>query len=216
MSKATGRREGGVVWGHMRTLGAALAVLMLAGIRANAQDAPPDGRFPRTAYGVSAGPVLPLGDFGRATDLGYRAGLWAETPAGGGAFGRLEASYDRFTSDRAQPAGGRAGVSVYSLTANIVATGRRNRFVAPRFTGYLVGGLGGYATRTSAGGRFGGVATGKVETRARVGVNGGAGIRFPLGALQGVLEARAHLLLSGSGFGSRDLGYIPLVLGVRL
>jgi hypothetical protein len=198
-----------------RLLLAALAAAALSGaaLPAAARAQGPPAR--RSNLGASVGPVVPLGELGRAADLGMRGSAWIESPAGGGAAGRLEGAFDHFTSDRAPPAGGRAAVSIFSLTANVVTTGRRDRIVPGRVRGYVVGGLGVYTTRTSAGGVFGGVATGKTESHARIGVNGGGGVHLPIGGLQLLVEARFHLLLAGSGFGSRNTGYLPLMLGLR-
>ena len=215
-SKATGGPGTGVVWGHMRRTPRLagpcprLLVILAAALPAvvHAQGGG------RNAVGASVGPVVPLGTLGQVADPGIRGGLWLESGSVSGAAGRLEASLDHFTADRAPPAGGRAGVSIYSLTANVVTTGGRNRAVPGRVRAYVIGGLGIYATRTSVGGVFGGVA-GPMQSRGRVGVNGGGGVRLPIGALQLVAEARFHLLLSGAGYGSRNTGYLPLVLGLR-
>ena len=197
----------------LRLAGSCPLLLMATLVPAMLQDqAAPLGR---SNLGASLGPVVPLGELGRAADLGLRGSAWIESPAGGGAAGRLEGGIDHFTSDRAPPAGGRAAVSIFSLTANVVTTGRRDRIVPGRVRGYAIGGLGVYTTRTSAGGVFGGVATGKTESHARIGVNGGGGLQLPVGGLQLLVEARFHLLLSGSGFGSRNTGYLPLTLGLR-
>jgi hypothetical protein len=201
-------------WPFRVRLGASLLVLAALPV---ARSAAAHAQAPsRSVFGIVAGPVLPLGEFGRIAATGLRGSLWYESASSnGGPVGRIEASLDHFTADRPTPASGQASVNIISGTVNVVARGRRGPVRAGHLQAYFIGGLGFYNTRTSVGGLFGGVATTKSESRGRVGVNGGGGLDLPLGGLSLFAEARLHALLAGSGYGSRNTAYVPVVLGLR-
>ncbi|MEP6992567.1 MAG: hypothetical protein ABJA80_16655 [bacterium] len=150
------------------------------------------------SFVVSGGLNAPVGRLGDVTDLGYHvaAGLNLGAPiVPVGA--RLELGY----SGLGYKAGG-GDVRIISGTANAIFNlGPTND--AP----YLIAGVGAY-NRSSGSSNFG---YGSGATVA--GINGGAGLRFPLSGLSTFFEARYHIML-GNANEDTNYQFIPITFGI--
>lgn len=147
----------------------------------------------QTSLMVSGGLNAPVGSLGDATDLGYivSAGLNFGAPVSPVGV-RLEGSY----SDVGYKRGGGDVRLVFGTANAIFNLGTTSD--AP----YLIAGLGAY--NTSSSGYSGSTA---------VGINGGAGLRFPLNGLSTFFEARYHLMLGSAAQGT-NYQFIPITFGL--
>lgn len=152
----------------------------------------------QTSLMVSGGLNAPVGRLGDIADMGYiiNAGLNL-----GGPFipvgARLEGSYSELGYQ-----GGGGNVRLISGTANAVFN-----LGATHDAPYLIAGVGAY-NRSSGSSTFG---YGNGSTT--VGINGGAGLRFPLNGLSTFFEARYHVMLGNAADGT-NYQFIPITFGI--
>ncbi len=152
----------------------------------------------QTTFLVAGGATAPVGHLGDITDIGYTASVGVNlggttVPVGA----RLEAAYN----DLAYKGGG-GDVRIISGTANALFNLGMTRD-AP----YLIAGVGAY--NRNAGSSALGYGAGKTV----VGVNGGAGLRFPLSGLSTFVEVRYHLMLGNAADGTK-YQFIPITFGI--
>lgn len=147
---------------------------------------------------VAGGPSAPFGDLGDVTDIGYNV-------AAGLSFGgtavpigvRLEAGYNGLGYQ-----GGGGSVRIITGTANAIF----NLGKTPDAP-YLIAGMGAY-NRSSGSDVFG---YGSGTTA--LGINGGGGLRFPLGGINTFFEARYHLMLGNREDGT-NYQFVPVTFGI--
>lgn len=156
--------------------------------------------FAQTSISVAGGLSLPVGTLGDATDIGYTAsaGLNLGTPvAPVGA--RLEGALASMSTKR-----GSGDVRIISGTANAIFN------ISPsREAPYLIAGLGAYNRRAST--TLGSLTA--TDSRTVLGINGGAGLRFPLTGLSTYFEARYHVMLGKADEGT-NYQFVPIVFGI--
>lgn len=158
----------------------------------------PAASHAQVSFLISGGLNAPVGQLGDITDLGYNvtAGLNLGAPAVPVGV-RLEASYNGLGYK-----GGGGDVRILTGTANAIFNlGAAND--AP----YVIAGLGAY-NRSSGSSTFGYGSGATV-----VGINGGAGLRFPLSGLSTFFEARYHVMLGNSAEGT-NYQFIPITFGI--
>lgn len=167
---------------------AAATMLMVAPALARAQ----------TSFNVSGGFNAPVGRLGDIADIGYTvaAGLnFGGTSAPIGA--RLEAGYNGLGYKS-----GSGDVRIITGTANAIFN-----VGATKDAPYLIAGIGAY-NRSSGSSTFG---YGSGATA--IGINGGAGLRFPLSGLSTFFEARYHVMLGNAAAGT-NYQFIPITFGI--
>jgi len=196
-----------------RRLLAAAAALVAASAPAAAQDVAGVRAF---QLGVRGGASVPMGDLaddglegGNATTGFNVAGLIAFAPPALPMGLRVEVAYDRFGVDLdafgAEAEGVDANWNVLSGTAN-AGFGLGGVGVRP----YLIGGVGVYRYELKVSGDDGeGGTVSFAFDDTDVGVNGGLGLRFGLGALSTFVEARFHHV-----FAEEALQYVPISVGI--
>ena len=170
-----------------------LAVALAAGILGEAPAV-----HAQASLMVSGGLNAPVGRLGDLTDMGYvvTGGLNLGAPISPvGA--RIEGSYSGLGFK-----GGGGDVRLIFGTANALF----NLGTTPDAP-YLIAGVGAY-NRSSGSNTFG-YGTG----RTVAGVNGGAGLRFPLSGLTTFFEARYHLMLGNAADGT-NYQFIPITFGI--
>lgn len=147
---------------------------------------------------VSGGLNAPVGHLGDVTDMGYviTGGLNLGAPVAPVGV-RLEGSY----SGLGYKGGGGDVRLIYGTANAIFNLGTTND--AP----YLIAGVGAY-NRSSGSDNFG---YGNGSTA--VGINGGAGLRFPLSGLSTFFEARYHIMLGNAADGT-NYQFIPITFGI--
>lgn len=176
---------------------------VIIGVQAAATPSSLEAQRP-VRYGVLAGMSAPTGDLTDFTDAGYNIGIFAESrfPILPLAI-RLEAALNEFRYDRSQVVG--AGGSARSI--GVTANGIVDLPAATLLKFYVIGGIGGYATknvRETASGAF------ESYSEFKPGFNIGGGIRLPVGPIAGMLEVRYHSVAGGEGF-----SFVPISLGIR-
>jgi hypothetical protein len=168
-----------------------LAVLT-AGVLAAA---PAAMRAQSTSLVVAGGLALPTGNMGTSTQSGYNAAVGLNigaplVPVGA----RLEAGLNGFNFKN-----GVAGdFRVVSATANAIFN-----LGAP----YIIGGMGYYSARQTTTV----LGTSSEVTHNGVGLNAGAGLRFPLAMISPFIEVRYHMML---GDANKDVKFVPITFGV--
>ena len=155
----------------------------------------------RTSLSLAGGLSAPVSDLGDQVDAGFNL-------AGGLSFGgplvpagiRLELAYNGFN-----------GKSNLLGTADTrIISGTVNATLALGPTGaspYLIGGVGAYDRRYSAGGTTS-------DGRTTGGFNVGGGFRFPLGTMSTFVEARYHQMLGNAADGT-DYRFVPVTFGIN-
>jgi hypothetical protein len=148
-----------------------------------------------TSLVVSGGLAMPTGNMGTSTQSGYNAAVGLSigaplVPVGA----RLEAGLNGFNFKN-NVAG---DFRVMSGTANAIFS-----LGAP----YIIGGVGYYSARVKTTNL--GVTT--ETTNSGMGLNAGAGLKFPLGMLSPFVEARYHMML---GDQNKDVKFVPITFGV--
>ena len=173
-----------------RFLGSMLAVLVLGSAPA---------LHAQASLLVSGGLNAPVGRLGDITDIGYivSGGLnlgGTSVPVGT----RLEGSY----SDLGYQ-GGNGNIRLISGTANAIFN-----LGTTRDAPYLIAGVGAYNRQS------GNSALGYGNGSTVVGINGGAGLRFPLSGLSTFFEARYHVMLGNAADGT-NYQFIPITFGIN-
>ena len=152
----------------------------------------------QTAFLIAGGANAPLGHLGDVADIGYNASVGVNL--GGTAIpvgARLEAAYNDLGYK-----GGGGDVRIITGTANAIFNLGMTRD-AP----YLIAGVGAY--NRNSGSSALGYGTGQTVA----GVNGGAGLRFPLSGLSTFVEVRYHLMLGSTADGT-NYQFIPITVGI--
>ena len=167
-----------------------------------------------TGFTLSAGMAMPSGDFKNgsadvgAVDNGYNvaAGLHLGVPLLPVGV-RIEGAYNGFSA-RNLPSGATGSENIMSATVNgTVGMGLP----------YLIGGIGYYSAKAK------GTVAGTTYTSDRanaMGLNGGVGLRFPLGVISTYAEIRYHKMMGSSNATSDNLpaanvSYIPITFGIN-
>ncbi|MEP6999954.1 MAG: hypothetical protein ABI969_05720 [bacterium] len=152
----------------------------------------------QVSFLVAGGLNAPVGRLGDITDLGYNvtAGLNFGAPVVPIGV-RLEGAYNGLGYK-----GGGGDIRIISGTANAVFNLGTTR-EAP----YLIGGVGAY-NRSS-----GSSAVGYGGGKTAIGLNGGAGLRFPLNRFTTFFEARYHVMLGNAADGT-NYQFIPITFGI--
>jgi hypothetical protein len=148
-----------------------------------------------TSIVVAGGLALPTGNMGTSTQSGYNAALGLNIGAPLVPIGaRLEAGLNGFNFKN-NVAG---DFRVINATANAIFN-----LGAP----YLIGGIGYYNARqkTTL------LGTSSEVTNGGVGLNAGAGLRFPLVMISPFVEVRYHMML---GDANKDVKFVPITFGV--
>ena len=147
---------------------------------------------------VAGGLNAPVGALGDAADLGYNvtAGLNVGAPLLPVGL-RFEGAYNGL---QLKNSGG--DVRIIAGIANAIFNiGRSND--AP----YLIAGLGAYNRRLDFN------SFGVTDDKTVVGINGGAGLRFPLVGITTFVEARYHVML-GDRSDATNYQFIPITFGI--
>lgn len=156
-----------------------------------------------TGISLAAGLSLPGSgnDFSRDFSSGYNAAVGLNIGAPLLPVGvRIEGGYNGFEAKN-MPTGSSGNVKILSGTVNATAG-----LGLP----YVIGGLGYYSRKLEA---KSGTLTAN-DSQSAVGLNGGVGMRFPLGALSTFAEIRYHKMMGDSAKGA-DLSYIPITFGIQ-
>ena len=173
------------------------ALLVVVALPAAAQMKP--------TFGVSAGASFPTGDFGDAFKSGYNVNalLGFRPPVSPVGF-RIEGMYSRFDF-KGTNAGGVHTNMLAGIGNVVIGGGGPEGTVHP----YAIGGVGIYNLKTAANGT-----ESPGETKA--GFNIGAGLDLPLSGITAFVEARYHIVLTGSGTdGGSNTAFVPVSVGVR-
>lgn len=182
-----------------------------------------------TMFTLGGGVSFPQGDALEETNTGFVAvgGLTFRPATLPMAF-RLEAMYTRFGLDEvsiSDPEGSLSfdgSVGIAAATINAVAGSAAS---PSGLRPYVIGGVGVYNVNRDfdiefSGGEGGGAISGS-EDETAFGLNGGAGLDFPLGRLRGFIEARYHFVLTDFGDpefeeeGGQRTSFVPIVFGLR-
>ena len=150
-----------------------------------------------TSLSVAGGIAMPMSDLGNSVDAGYNVAAGLNFGAPLIPLGvRIEGAYNGFNYKN----GGTGSRRAISGTANaILALGPTG--ASP----YLIGGVGMY--------NVDGLGLTASGSKTVAGINGGAGIRFPLGLISTFVEARYHQVLGNTTDGT-DWKFIPITFGV--
>lgn len=152
----------------------------------------------QTSLSIAGGVNAPVGNLGNSADLGYTVS--AALNVGGTALPvglRFEGAYNALGLKNTS-----GDIRIISATANAVFNLGKTAD-AP----YFIAGLGAYNRRLtldpfrSAG------------DRTVVGINGGAGLRFPLSGIATFVEARYHIML-GKSNDATNYQFIPITFGI--
>ncbi|MDB4879312.1 MAG: hypothetical protein JWL60_758 [Gemmatimonadetes bacterium] len=149
-----------------------------------------------TSFGVSGGLSMPQSDLKDIAESGYNVGAHLNVgmpllPVGL----RIEGAYNSFNAKSALSSTGKANI----LSGTVNAT------LGLGFP-YVIGGIGMYQRKFTERN----VAD---DTETAAGVNGGVGIRFPLGVMSTFVEARYHMMLGDEPKGA-NLKFIPITFGI--
>jgi opacity protein-like surface antigen len=186
-------------------VGISLAAILFAASGAIARTA--QAQANPISFGVTGGATKALGDFGDNVDLGYHVGAlvqWKgpELPIGI----RVDGVYHRFSvNDQGLTDSGLNDASI-SITAGTVNGGWMfpTESSAP-MSPYLIGGVGFYHISASCSD-----CEGVTATSNNFGLNGGAGLQFPLSGFSAFVEARYHHIFTDGGSSSM----IPISVGI--
>ncbi|HEX5831301.1 MAG TPA: outer membrane beta-barrel protein [Gemmatimonadaceae bacterium] len=156
-------------------------------------------------FGIAGGAALPNGDFGDLANTGWDiGGQYSFTPPVLPIGFRAELGYSRYgVKEEFMPSGVDANIGILQGVANAVWSPVGALGVAP----YVIGGVGMYNVKVSA--EADGASASEDETK--VGLNGGAGIRFPLGGMRGFAEVRYHSIFTEE----ENMTFIPLRFGIE-
>jgi hypothetical protein len=156
----------------------------------------------RTSISVAGGLSAPVGNLGNVADIGYNVAVGLNFGAPIVPIGlRLEGAYNGFNFKN-NPNGLASGSDrIANATANLVFN-----FSRLPDSPYLIGGLGYYHEQFPD-------RVGIDASRNAAGINGGAGLRFPLSGLSTFVEARYHLMFSSTK-GAPTTQFIPITFGI--
>lgn len=152
------------------------------------------GKSP-VGFGVMAGASIPVGDFGKIGGSGWHAGGlfdWNSPVFPLGIRGDL--AYHQFGSKN------NFTPKLIVGTLNLVWNFPMDAESAAR--PYIIGGGGFYNEH--------GI---KISSQTKFGINGGAGVSFPLSGFSSMLEARFHYVLD-SEVGSGNTMFVPISFGI--
>ena len=154
--------------------------------------------------GLHGGGTLPVQEFGDLNDTGYNFGAHVLVSS---RFlpqdFKIELQHNRMKLEDSD-----ANTMVTSATLNLeLNPGSALARIAP----YLSAGLGGYYVTTALRGPPPELTA--YDNTTKFGLNAGGGVRFPLAALNGFLEARYHRVKSDR-FLSGSVTYVPIVFGI--
>ena len=152
----------------------------------------------QVSFGVAGGLNAPVGRLGEIADLGYNAAAGVNiggttVPIGA----RLEIGYNGLGYK-----GGSGDVRIITGIANAIFN-----FGMTKDAPYLIGGLGAYNRGSGSG------TLGYGTSSTALGLNGGAGLRFPLSGLSTFFEARYHVMLGNAADGT-NYQFIPITFGI--
>ena len=163
----------------------AVAALLVAASSASAQG---------IRWGVGAGLLMPIGDYGDADKMGFVAGFGGTYSMPGGIGIRGELSYSQTSHDGVDGStkmmGGMASL-VYALGAT------------PGMRPYLMGGLGLYNVKIDVGGSSG--------SESKVAFGFGGGLSFPMGAGGSRMFVETKFTSVST---DPSLTYLPIVVGI--
>jgi hypothetical protein len=152
----------------------------------------------QASFLIAGGLNAPVGRLGDITDLGYNVAAGLNLGSTAAPIGvRLEGAYNGLGYK-----GGGGDVRIITGTANAIFN-----LGTTRDAPYIIGGLGAY-NRSAGSSTFGYGSSSTV-----VGINGGAGLRFPLSGLSTFFEARYHVMLGNSADGT-NYQFIPITFGI--
>jgi hypothetical protein len=161
-----------------------------------------------TGLSIAAGLAVPSGDLAKDVNSGYNlaAGLNIGVPLLPAGL-RLEGAFNRFEGKNL-PNGTSAHADIISGTANATFG-----LGLP----YIIGGLGYYSTKVSA---SNGTMTATSDRANAFGLNGGVGLRFPLGVISTFAEIRYHKMMGGDNANTvnsppANSAYIPITFGIN-
>lgn len=167
-----------------------------------------------TGFSIAGGLALPSGEFSNggadvsAVKSGYNlaAGMNVGVPLLPVGL-RLEAAYNAFDFKNL-PAGSSGSQNIISGTVN----GTFGLGLP-----YVIGGIGYYSTKAKA---SSGTTTLNSDRANAIGLNGGVGLRFPLGLISTFAEIRYHKMMGSSNANTANLppanvSYIPITFGIN-
>lgn len=160
--------------------------------------------------GGSAGLAAPVGEYANRTalDVGGFGSVWvARRGAANEATVRGEVSYAWNGGTVGAPLAGERSLRQLGLAATLVLPVRTTGRAHP----YVLAGLGGWRVEESLAVEEPFASLGGDETRYRVGINAGVGLRLPLGAAAAQLEVRYQSV----AWSSLWIQSVPIVLGVE-
>jgi opacity protein-like surface antigen len=186
-------------------VGISLTAIFLAALTAVAQSA--QAQASPISFGVTAGATKALGDFGNAVDLGYHAGALVQWQGPDLPVAiRVDGVYHRFSVNQSTLTGSGLNDANISIIAGTVD----GVWMFPTESGapmspYLIGGPGFYHISASCSD-----CQGITATANKFGLNGGAGLSFPLSGFSAFVEARYHHIFTDGGSSSM----IPISVGI--
>lgn len=154
------------------------------------------------AFGVMAGASIPVGDFGNTGGIGWHAGGLVDWNSPVFPLGiRGDLAYHQFGSKN------NFTPKLIVGTLNLVWNFPMDAGSAAR--PYIIGGGGFYNERGSCTN----CGNAKISSQTKFGINGGAGVSFPLSGFSSLIEARYHLIFD-SVPGSSKSSFIPISFAI--
>lgn len=198
--------------GILATLGLATVVIAPS---ARAQSLAPART---TDFGLAAGVAFPQGDGLDGVNTGFNlSGSLGIRPVNMPVGFRLEASYSRFGADGFTFADESGSISADGNLSFLAGTGNVVLAIptASAIRPYVIGGLGIYRLTAHIDARLtGGEGSGtfsQTESETKFGLNGGAGLEFPVRTVRAFVEARFHSVFTEG----ENSNFIPITFGVR-
>ena len=193
---------------------AGLTLLAAAAAPAAAQDVAATRSFTlglRGGVSVPTGALAEEGEDGGNADMGFNVGGFIGFTPAAIPFGlRAELSYDRFGIDVGElPPGADfdGDWSILSGTLNAILAVPTQSGIRP----YVIGGVGMYNVKASFSASEDGESFDFSDSETKVGLNGGAGLRFGLGGLSTFLEARYHTVFMDD----ERVSFVPVSFGIE-
>ena len=159
-------------------------------------------------FGLSGGWAVPSGDLADVTDMGYTLGASVQSKRERSSFSfRADVGYTSLAGGRFALAGAdydAPNARILSGTVNLILSSPAGW----RFGPYVVGGVGIY--NIDYGAVDDPVVADEFDNSTDVGLNVGAGLRFPLGPVNAFTEIRWHNVSSGEP----NRYFAPIVVGV--